>query len=89
MCFVQIGENDLWNRQFEGTRDFARDQLGRQREQAVARRLELEHVQAVVVGLDERRERSAFAERGHVARDPHGSKRAHAAIVSRGYFGAT
>ena len=53
-------------------RQLADHDLGRERLRALAGAAELDHVQAVVVGLHDRRQRAALAQRGHVAGGGHG-----------------
>ena len=80
---IELGEDDLRHRQAERPRDLAGDELGDQRLRALAGAAELQHVQPVVVGLDDRRQRAAFAERRHVAGDANGPERQHRRIVAR------
>ena len=56
-------------------RELPGDELGDERLGTLAGAGELEHVHAVVVGLDERRQRPALAERRQVARRDDGAKR--------------
>src|SRR5262249_27360557 len=71
---IELNEYDLGNGQVERARDFARDQFRDQRLRALAGAAKLEHVQAVVVGLDHRRQRSALAQRRNVAGGIDGAK---------------
>ena len=70
---IELGEHQLRHRQAERAGDLARDQLGDQRPDALAGAAELQHVQPVVVGFDDRRQRSAFAQRRNVAGDGDGA----------------
>ena len=68
--------------------DLAGDDLGDERPDALAGAAELEDVQPVVVGLDERRQRAALSQRGDVARRRDGPQAgrvliAHPASVPR------
>ena len=64
---VEVEEHDLGYEQPEGASDLARDEFGDEGLLAVAGAAELGHVEAVVVGLDDSRQRAALAQRGHVA----------------------
>ena len=57
-----------------GARDLAGDELGDQRLRSLPGAAELEHVHAVVVGLDDRGQRAALAQRRDVARGGDGAQ---------------
>jgi hypothetical protein len=63
---VDDGEDDLRDAQAEEAGQLAGDQLGDQRLHSLARAAELDDVRAVVVALDDRRQRAALAQRRHV-----------------------
>jgi hypothetical protein len=65
---VEFDEDDLGHRQFRRARQLARHQLGDERLRPLTRPAKLEHVQAVVVRLDDGRERAALAQRRDVPR---------------------
>ena len=64
---VELDEHELRDGKPEGAAQFARDDLGDERLRSLSSAAELQHVEAVVVGLDEGRQRPAFAKRRHVA----------------------
>jgi len=64
---VKFHQHDLRDRQAEQAGKLAGDHLGDQRLRALPGAAELHHVHAVVVGLDHRRQRTAFAQRGDIA----------------------
>ena len=63
---IEVDENDLRHRQAQRAADLSCHHLGDERLGSLARAAELEHVQPVVVGLDDRRERAPFAQRSNV-----------------------
>ncbi len=77
---VDQGEDDLGNRQAGGARQLAGDELGDQCARPLAGAAELEHVEAIVVALDDRRQRAALAQRRDVAGRAHGPHVAPCAI---------
>ena len=68
---VELDQHQLRHRQPEAAGQLAGHDLGRQRLRPLARAAELQDVEAVVVGLDDGRQRAALAQRGHVARGGH------------------
>ncbi len=68
-----VGEDDVRHRQLEPARELARQQLGNQRPDTLSGAAELQHVHAVVVRLDDRRQGAAFAKRRHVAGHANGA----------------
>ena len=82
---VEVKQRDLRHPEAEGAGELADDDLSDERERALPRAAELQHVQPVVVGLDQPRHRSALAQRRHVAgrRDlGQGGRRLHRAHPS-------
>ena len=79
---VEQGEHDLGNRQAGGAGELAGDELGDQRPRSLAGAAELEDVEPVVVALDDRRQRAAFAQRRHVAGGADGSHRGPPVAIS-------
>jgi len=61
----------------------ASHQLGDERPWSLAGAAELQHVHAVVVGLDDGRQRPAFTQRRDIAGDADRAERGHAPIVAR------
>ena len=70
---VELREHQLGHRQAEHARQLAGHQFRDQRAAALPRAAELQHVQAVVVGLDDGGERPALAEGRDVARGGDGA----------------
>ena len=64
---IELGEHELGNREPERAPNLAGQQLRRQRPCALAGATELEHVQSIVVGLDDRGQGAPLAQRRHVA----------------------
>ncbi len=63
---IDLDSDQVGHEQAEPAREFADDDLGDERPQALAGAAELDHVQAVVVGLDKPGERPTLAQRGDV-----------------------
>ena len=80
---IEIGEHEVGHRQAERTRQLARDELRDERARSLTGAAEFQHVHSVVVGLDDRRERPAFAKWRDVAGDANRLQRGHGDIVSR------
>ena len=68
---VELDQHQLGHRQAQVAGELAGHDLGRQRLRALARAAELEHVEAVVVGLHDARQGASLAQRRHVARGGH------------------
>ncbi len=82
---VELDEDDRGDRERRGARDFPRHELRNERLGTLARAAELEHVEALVVRLDDGGKRAALAQRGDVAGGREGAKR-HAAIYRMASF---
>ena len=66
---IELDDGELRHREARArARELAGDDLGDERLAPLARAAELEHVEAVVVRLDDSRQRPALAKRGHVTR---------------------
>ena len=63
-----LHHHELGHRQPDRARQLARHHLGHERRLTLARRAELRHVQALVVGLHQPGQRTALPQRGDVAR---------------------
>ncbi len=72
---VELGDHELGDRQAERARQLAADDLGDQRCRALAGAAELHHVEPVVVGFDQARQRAALAQRRDVAGRVHPPQR--------------
>ena len=66
---IQSGEYDLGHPQAERPGDLTADELGDQCLHTLTRAAKFQHVQKTVVGFGDGWERTAFPERGHIARD--------------------
>ena len=78
---VEVREHDLRDLQPERARNLPRHQLRDQRPRALPRAAKLQHIQPVIVGLDDGGKRAAFAQRRDVAGHGNRTDRAHGAIV--------
>ena len=67
---VELGQRELGGAQAQPPGQLAADDLRHQRQRPLAGAAELQHVGAEVVGLDDRGQAAALAERGEVAGHP-------------------
>ena len=64
---IDIDEHEVRHRQTQRTGDLAGQPFRHQRARSLARAVELHHVQAIVVRLDETGQRAALTQRRHIA----------------------
>ena len=64
---IELHQHEFRHQQRRGARDLTGDEFRDQRVRTLACAPELEHVQPQIIRFDDGRQRSTFAERGHVA----------------------